>query len=47
MVFDARDVSLGPVCKLPIPTNVPFGLHGAFVPDLVFDHASIKNKFEV
>jgi carotenoid cleavage dioxygenase-like enzyme len=47
VVFDARDVSRGPLHKLPVPTNVPFGLHGTFVPDLVFDHAYIKSKFEV
>jgi hypothetical protein len=39
-------VSRGPICKLPIPTNVPFGLHGAFVPDLVFNRANIKSKFD-
>ncbi|KAJ1426890.1 retinal pigment epithelial membrane protein-domain-containing protein, partial [Ochromonadaceae sp. CCMP2298] len=45
IIFDAADITKGPISKVPIPTNVPFALHGMYVPDLLFDEKEIKQKF--
>ena len=47
LIFDAKNIALGPISRSAIPTNVPFGLHGCFAPDLVFDEKETKNKFTV
>jgi carotenoid cleavage dioxygenase len=31
-IFDAQDVSAGPVGQVPLPVRVPFGFHGTWVP---------------
>ena len=33
VILDARRISDGPVCVLPLPMVVPFGLHGTFAPE--------------
>mmetsp|Transcript_10997 Transcript_10997/g.17939 ORF Transcript_10997/g.17939 Transcript_10997/m.17939 type:complete len:167 (+) Transcript_10997:355-855(+) len=45
VVFDAKDVTKGPISRIILPTNVPYGLHGCFVPDLTFDEDEVKQKF--
>jgi len=45
LIFDAKDITQGPVSRSIIPTNVPFGLHGCFAPGLVCDEKETKNKF--
>ncbi len=47
LIFDAKNIAQGPISRSAIPTNVPFGLHGCFAPDLVFDEKDTKNKFTV
>ena len=47
LIFDAKNIAQGPVSRSAIPTNVPFGLHGCFASDLVFDEKETKNKFTV
>lgn len=32
VVLDAADLAAGPVCELPLPTHIPWGLHGAWLP---------------
>jgi len=34
VVLDAKDLSKGPVCRVPLGTNIPHGLHGCFAEDL-------------
>ena len=29
--LDAADLAAGPVCELPLPTHIPWGLHGTWV----------------
>ena len=40
LIFDAQRVQDGPVSRLPLPTKVPFGLHGSFAPGLVGHYPS-------
>jgi carotenoid cleavage dioxygenase-like enzyme len=40
VIFDVQGygtMSNGPIARLSLPTFIPFGLHGIFVPDLTFD----------
>tara|TARA_B100000513_G_scaffold71704_2_gene28800 strand:- start:3938 stop:5926 length:1989 start_codon:yes stop_codon:yes gene_type:complete len=30
VVLDAADLASGPICELPLPTHIPWGLHGAW-----------------
>lgn len=32
LVFDAANINAGPVARLPLPADLPYGLHSAFVP---------------
>ena len=32
LVFDARTIGEGPVAELPLPADLPYGLHSCFVP---------------
>lgn len=32
LVFDAGKIGEGPVVRLPLPANVPYGLHSTYVP---------------
>ncbi len=34
-LFDATNVSAGPIAKVPLPVRVPVGFHGVWVPDSV------------
>ncbi|MEZ5570839.1 MAG: carotenoid oxygenase family protein [Halioglobus sp.] len=34
-LFDASNVSAGPIAKVPLPVRVPVGFHGVWVPDSV------------
>eukprot|EP01031_Cornospumella_fuschlensis_P029449 gene29449-35544_t len=45
LVFDAQDLSKGPLCRIPLPTYIPYGLHGTFIPNLTFEFAETKRKF--
>lgn len=45
LVFDARDISQGPLRRLPVPVKIGHGLHGSYVPDLVFDSHEMQRKF--
>lgn len=31
VVLDCADLAAGPVCELPLPTHIPWGLHGAWL----------------
>ncbi|MBW2244177.1 MAG: carotenoid oxygenase family protein [Deltaproteobacteria bacterium] len=33
VVLDAANITAGPIASVPLPTRVPFGFHGNFVPD--------------
>lgn len=47
LVFDARDLSKGPLHRLPLPTYIPYGLHGTYIPNLTCDIAETSRKFLV
>ena len=47
VLFDAKDISKGPISRVKLPTFVPFGLHGSFADGLVFDEDDITRKFKV
>jgi carotenoid cleavage dioxygenase len=34
-VFDAMDIAAGPVARVHLPTRVPYGFHGLWIPDAV------------
>ncbi|CEM16491.1 unnamed protein product [Vitrella brassicaformis CCMP3155] len=42
LIFEARDVSKGPIRRLPLRYALPIGLHGQFAPDAVFDKNSLE-----
>lgn len=41
VVFDAKQISKGPICRLPTETYIPHGLHGCFAPELVPSNENI------
>ncbi|RYY81726.1 hypothetical protein EON63_14800 [archaeon] len=47
LIFDARVLSIGPIHRLPLPTYIPYGLHGSYIPNLTFDYPETKRKFTV
>lgn len=47
LIFDAKDVSKGPLQRLELPTFLPHGLHGNFAPDVAADFDEVKRKFTV
>jgi len=47
VIFDAKDVSKGPISRLNIKgTNIPFGLHGSWAQGLVFSEEDIIRKWK-
>lgn len=46
LVFDARDIPDGPICRLPLPAFIPHALHGSYVPGLVPSAAEIQAAWE-
>lgn len=47
LLFDAKDISKGPITRSRLPTFVPYGLHGSFANGLVFEEDDINRKFKV
>lgn len=47
VIFDARDVTKGPISKVLLPVVVPFALHGHFANGLTFDFDVISRRFKV
>jgi carotenoid cleavage dioxygenase len=31
LIFDAKDISQGPVCKIKMPHRLPFGFHANWI----------------
>merc|ERR1712146_549817 len=44
VIFDAKDIAKGPISQQQLPVQVPFGLHGNWVPDLTFEPESIIRR---
>lgn len=47
LIFDAKNISQGPLQRLELPTFLPHGLHGNFAPDVIADFDEVKRKFTV
>lgn len=47
LLFDAKDISKGPILRVPLPVYMPVGLHGSYTNGLVFDPEDIARKFKV
>eukprot|EP00752_Nemacystus_decipiens_P007508 g6709.t1 len=45
VIFDAADVTKGPICRLPLRGFVPHCLHGEFAPDVVLTPEQIEKSF--
>jgi len=45
VMFDAKNINEGPICRLDLPTNIPHGLHGSWVPDLTFNEDDIERRW--
>lgn len=43
VVLDAANLAAGPVCELPLPTHIPWGLHGAWTDALGDARAHVAN----
>ena len=46
LIFDAQNVSSGPISRLPISTNIPYGLHGTWANGLIFPEDDIARKWK-
>lgn len=46
LIFDAQKITQGPISRVAIPVKIPFGLHGSYVPDLVFNEKDVIRKFK-
>eukprot|EP00607_Mallomonas_marina_P004088 CAMPEP_0182440320 /NCGR_PEP_ID=MMETSP1167-20130531/86990_1 /TAXON_ID=2988 /ORGANISM="Mallomonas Sp, Strain CCMP3275" /LENGTH=267 /DNA_ID=CAMNT_0024634245 /DNA_START=959 /DNA_END=1758 /DNA_ORIENTATION=- len=46
LIFDAKDISKGPISRQLLPVTVPHGLHGSFVPGLTYEPDEIIRKFK-
>merc|ERR1712146_275430 len=44
VIFDAKDIEKGPISRQLLPTKVPFGLHGTWAPNLVFESDTILRR---
>jgi hypothetical protein len=44
VIFDAENVSKGPISRQKLPTNIPFALHGSFAQGLTFDADAIVRR---
>ena len=47
VVFDGLNIAKGPVSRLKLPYSLSFGLHGTFVPDLVFEYEDVIRRWTV
>ena len=47
VIFDAKDITKGPITRLELPTNVPHGLHGCWTPGLTFQEDDIQRRWKV
>jgi hypothetical protein len=47
LIFDAQDITKGPIQRLELPSFISYGLHGNFVPNLTFNFDEVKRKFTV
>jgi len=47
VLFDAKDITKGPLSRTKLPTFIPFGLHGSYADGLTFDEEDIIRKFKV
>ncbi len=47
VIFDAKDVSKGPISRQLTPTNIPYGFHGSFIPNLTFNPEEVTRRFKV
>ncbi|CEM00728.1 unnamed protein product [Vitrella brassicaformis CCMP3155] len=47
LIFEARDISQGPIRRLPLQYALPLGLHGQFAPDAVFDKKRLEKQVDV
>jgi hypothetical protein len=46
LIFDAKNVSKGPVYRSPLPTFIPTGLHGCYADGLTHDFENISRRFK-
>jgi all-trans-8'-apo-beta-carotenal 15,15'-oxygenase len=46
VIFDAQNVSQGPICRIPVEPFLPHSLHGAFYPDAVFHIDLLQKSFQ-
>ena len=45
LIFDAKSISTGPVCRFPLRQSaVPYGLKACWVPDLTYTQEEMKRK---
>lgn len=46
LIFDAKDIKKGPIARVPLPTHLPFGLHGCWVPGLLREESDIARRWK-
>jgi all-trans-8'-apo-beta-carotenal 15,15'-oxygenase len=45
VVFDGKAIDQGPISRTKLPVYIPYGLHGSFVPNLVFNADDVQRKW--
>ena len=46
VIFDAKNISQGPISKVLLPVAVPFALHGCFASGVTFDFEHVRGNFK-
>eukprot|EP01035_Chromulina_nebulosa_P019314 gene19314-25177_t len=46
VIFDAKDITKGPISRTKLPVTIPFGLHGSFAPGLTFDPNELLSRWK-
>jgi len=44
VVFDAKDITKGPISRQALPVKVPFGLHGSFAQGLTYNAEDVMRR---
>ncbi len=41
LIFNAQQIELGPICRIPLPGHIGYSIHGGFFPDADFELTNI------
>ncbi len=41
LIFDAQQIEIGPICRIPLPGHIGYAVHGGFFPDADFELSKV------